>query len=248
MITVHPVSCFDPVQGLTQLPDKCVDHVITDPPYEAFVHGAGNRRSQTANGIVKPVMSFAAITEAERFVCAQEFVRLSRGWILVFCALEGVRPWQDMLLQAGARRRTTMIWAKPNVAPKFSGDGPAAAAEAIVLVWAGQGRSVWNAGGMAGIYRDAAGRYRRRHSTQKPATLMRQLIADFTQPGDMILDPFLGGGSTLLAAAELGRQGIGYEIDPEMAALAKLTIDHAQPQIVLPRRAATPFRAKGVSA
>lgn len=241
---VHPLSCFDPARGLTQLADKSVNHVITDPPYEEFVHAPGNRRSYNGGVIVKPAMPFAAITEAERFACAHEFVRLSRGWILVFSALEGVAAWQKLLLAAGARRRTTMVWVKPNVAPKFSGDGPAAAAEAIVAVWAGQERSIWNCRGMAGVYRDAAERRYRRHSTQKPASLMRQLIADFTQPGELILDPFAGGGSTLLAAAELGRAGLGYEIDPEVAALAQLTIDHARPHSVLPRASKTPFVTK----
>lgn len=236
--TIQPISCFDLVRGLSALPDKSVSHVITDPPYEKHVH-AGNRRSQRSGGkIVAPDSGFAALTEEERFVCAHEFVRLSRGWILVFCALEGVRPWQDLLVAAGAKRRTTQIWNKPSAAPKFAGDGPSQACEAIVTVWAGngRGRSIWNAGGAHGIYRMNVERGERRHPTQKPPDLMRQLVADFTQPGDLILDPYAGGGSTLLAAAELGRAWYGYEKDPDMAELARLTAAHARPHSVLPRR------------
>lgn len=243
MNRVYGVSCFDPIHGLTQLPSKVVDHIITDPPYEAHVHN-GNRRSMTNGVVSKPEMPFAAITDAERFACAQEFVRLSRGWVLVFCALEGVRSWQDMLVAAGAKRRTTMVWVKPNPAPKFTGDGPAQACEAIVSVWAGQGRSVWNSRGMAGVYKDPTTRGPRRHSTEKPAPLMRQIIADFTQAGDLILDPYAGGGSTLIAAAELGRFGVGYEIDPVMAAVAQAAIDCVTPCAVLPRKSRSPERRR----
>lgn len=59
------------------------------------------------------------------------------------------------------------------------------------------------------------------HPTQKPLQLMRSLIELSTVPGQIVLDPFCGSGSTLLAAQQLGRQFLGFEADPGHAAVAR---------------------------
>jgi site-specific DNA-methyltransferase (adenine-specific) len=55
----------------------------------------------------------------------------------------------------------------------------------------------------------------RLHPTEKPVQALTPLIRAFTQPGDLVLDPFCGSGSTLVAANALGRRGLGIEIDPK---------------------------------
>jgi len=59
------------------------------------------------------------------------------------------------------------------------------------------------------------------HPNEKPVPLMRQLIEITTKPGDVILDPFAGSGSTLVAAVQTGRKYIGIEIDADYHALAQ---------------------------
>ncbi len=254
-------DCMDPERGLPSLPDKSVGHVITDPPFSDHVH-AGNRRGweTAADGTRRPTrempMAFGAFTEDDVERHAREYVRVSAGWVLVFCALEQIGLWQHYLEAAGAKRRNTsivtgrsqidpqrvaemvrvlrgagftdheilaalradddvLIWTKSNCAPKFQGDGPANAAEAIVAMWAGTGPSRWNAGGSYGHYHypvDNAARVERRHETQKPDPLMRQILLDFTLPGDLVCDPCAGGGSTLVVAKQLGRHWLGYEL------------------------------------
>jgi site-specific DNA-methyltransferase (adenine-specific) len=51
------------------------------------------------------------------------------------------------------------------------------------------------------------------HPTQKPVEALRPLIECFTQPSDLVFDPFVGSGSTLVAAAQLGREWLGIELD-----------------------------------
>jgi DNA modification methylase len=58
------------------------------------------------------------------------------------------------------------------------------------------------------------------HPTEKPLPLMKELVRLFTNPGDVIFDPFMGSGSTGVAALELGRKFIGVEKNPEYFALA----------------------------
>ena len=65
------------------------------------------------------------------------------------------------------------------------------------------------------------------HPTVKPLALMRYLIQMVTPPGGIILDPFMGSGSTLVAAAELGFHAIGIEMNEEYAEIAARRVDHA---------------------
>jgi hypothetical protein len=64
------------------------------------------------------------------------------------------------------------------------------------------------------------GSHQRRHPTQKPIGLMRWLIERYTRPGDLVIDPYAGSGTTLLAAQDCGREAIGIEIDPGYCASA----------------------------
>jgi len=61
---------------------------------------------------------------------------------------------------------------------------------------------------------------RRVHPTQKPVTLMKRILLDYTHEGDTILDPFMGSGTTLVAAKQLGRKAIGIEIEEKYVEIA----------------------------
>ena len=67
------------------------------------------------------------------------------------------------------------------------------------------------------------------HPTQKPVDLMRWLVASYTQPGDTVLDPFAGSGSTGVACVALGREFIGVELDATYHALAQQRVTNAMP-------------------
>lgn len=69
------------------------------------------------------------------------------------------------------------------------------------------------------------------HFTPKPVALIAHLIALFSKPGQVVLDPFLGSGSHGVAAAQSGRDFIGIELDPHYAALARARVAKARPQI-----------------
>ena len=60
-----------------------------------------------------------------------------------------------------------------------------------------------------------------KHPSQKPIRLMKKLVRDFSKQGDLILDPFAGSGTTLLAAKDLGREYIGIELSPEYIKIAE---------------------------
>lgn len=71
------------------------------------------------------------------------------------------------------------------------------------------------------------------HSTQKPVWVMKWIIERYTKPGDTVLDPFMGSGTTGIACIKTGRNFIGCEISPEYFAIAKRRIAEAQMQPML---------------
>jgi len=74
----------------------------------------------------------------------------------------------------------------------------------------------------------------REHPTQKPLSLMKWCIENYSEVGDIIIDPFMGSGTTGVAAVQLGRRFIGVEIDPTYFAIAEKRIRQAQQQIIMP--------------
>jgi len=72
------------------------------------------------------------------------------------------------------------------------------------------------------------------HPTQKPIALMRYLIQTYTNAGDAILDPFMGSGTTLLAATQLQRRSIGIDNNPEYCAIAAERLAASQPDLLAP--------------
>lgn len=202
-------------------------HMITDPPYEAFMHNAKkakkNKRPLRSDGgaELKP-LDFDSI-ETLRGAVVNLADKVCAGWFLTFCTSEGICKWADEINRSPLRYKGACHWIKPDATPQMNGQRPASGAEHFVCAWAGEGVSKWNGGGKRGVYTHMTNPRSRdgRHPTEKPIALMVELIKDFTMPGDVILDPFMGSGSTGVAALRLGRQFIGIEKDPKYFQIAE---------------------------
>lgn len=157
------------------------------------------------------VIPFEPLTPELREEAARLFTTTATGWILTFCQVEAVGAWRAALERAGARWARGQIWLKPDSAPQFTGDRPAQAFECIATAWAGDDRMIWNGGGKRGYYVHRVNGYHRTHPTQKPLPLMRELVERFTRRGDIVVDPFAGSGTTLVAARAAGCLALGIE-------------------------------------
>ena len=227
----------DALAIMPTLPD--VDHVFADPPYEAHMHAAkrgekvyGSQRRIRIDGHANPPpVNFSSI-DGIREASAISMVNLCGGWLLAFCTPEGVAPWRDALETAGARYKRACIWNKPDSAPQFNGQGPAMGAEMFVTAWCGLGHSHWNGGGRRNVFTAPTNNPDRHgeHPTEKPLALMSELVGLFSDPGHVILDPFMGSGTTGIAAVKLGRQFIGIEINPRYFEIACNRISDATRQ------------------
>jgi site-specific DNA-methyltransferase (adenine-specific) len=193
-----------------------VDHTIGDPPYEKEAHKIGRRTQATVKHGVSADLDFEAITEDVRTDVARLSVGMTDGWVLFFCQAEAVTPWRDAIEAAGGKYKRTMIWVKPDSTPQLNGQMPAPGYESMPLAWCGVGHSRWNGGGRRGVFTHLTNQPGREgtHPTEKPVPLMSELVSLFTQPGDLICDPFMGSGTTGIACVKAGRRFAGIELDP----------------------------------
>jgi site-specific DNA-methyltransferase (adenine-specific) len=208
-----------------------VQAVITDPPYEADAHtmqrrvlGKGITRSRDLGNQPLP---FAPLTPEQRDGLARWSATYCMGWFLAFCQTEAVGTWRAAVEAAGAKWRRAGIWVKPDGSPQLTGDRPGQGHEAIAIAWCGKGRSEWNGGGKHGVFTfckhdngTGHGGAPKEHPTQKPIALMEHLVSLFTNPGDMVCDPFMGSGSTGVACVNQGRRFSGIEVNEEYFEIA----------------------------
>lgn len=213
-----------------------VDHVITDPPYSDYVHSKSRRGGATApsldgNGRAAPSsfsrvkeFGFDAMTSDLRVFCGEAFGRLAYRWVLVFSDVESHKDWEIALTLGGLDYVRCGAWVKLGATPQFTGDRPATGFEAVTIAHQ-RGRKRWNGGGHHAVWShpivlNRGGNDPRLHTTQKPESLMCELVSLFSDPGESILDPFAGSGTTLIAAKRLGRKAIGIEREEKYCEVA----------------------------
>lgn len=214
-----------------------VDHAIFDPPYEAEAHtkarralkDSSQRRGARNTGKVRRIdqpleISFSAISEADRLTAAALVAGLARRWSIAFCQIEAIAAWRTAFTAGGIDWVRGGVWRKPNGAPQFTGDRPGQGTECLAIAHR-PGKKRWNGGGKHAFWdvpldHHAGGGGTNEHPTIKPIALMLLLLADFTDPGETVLDPFAGSGTTGVACLRLGRSFVGIERDPRYFALA----------------------------
>lgn len=210
-----------------------VSHLITDPPYEAIMHTS----KDGMKGLVRPdgshhwkPLGFGPIDEIRAEVVS--WGERVEGWFIAFCTAEGVARWADKINESPLKYKRACVWVKPDSTPQMNGQGPAMGAEMFVCAWAGTGHAKWNAGGKRGVYTHCVNGPERHgeHPTEKPRRLMAEILDDFTNEGDTILDPFAGSGTTGVAAVRMARDFIGIEQDPRYFEIMCKRIEDAQRQ------------------
>jgi len=266
----------DCLEELKKLPDRSVDLVFADPPYNL----------QLGGDLLRPDNSKvdAVDDDWDRFESFETYDVFTRAW-LKECrrvlkddgALWVIGSYHNIfrvgvaLQDLGFWILNDVIWRKSNPMPNFKGTRFTNAHE--TLIWAAkskggkrytfnydamkmandelQMRSDWSLPLCTGEERlkDDAGV--KAHPTQKPEALLHRIILSSTKPGDVILDPFFGTGTTGAVARRLGRRWIGIEREPRYVALAReriaatLPLDESAMTIMPSKRSAprVPFGA-----
>lgn len=197
------IFCGDARDVLPTLAAGSVDLVLTDPPYNAINRRTGGLRAidkGDADALPVDVESVAA-----------EFVRLMRGSAYVWCSDEQYTDWCLSFKRAGLTTRICAWW-KSDPSPM---NGEHLWLSALELcVFARKPSAYFGLHCAAPIWKGPVERDVD-HPCPKPEWLMRRLILASTKAGDIILDPYVGSGTTLRAAKDLGRRAIGIELSEE---------------------------------
>ena len=206
------------------------DALITDPPYSERTVSGHRHGSAGSKGGPRQTIGYRGFSEDQtreitRFAC-----RVSRRYIVQWG--DHVQfPWaEDEAALAGLFTFAPVPWVKSDGGtPRFTADGPASAIE-----WALVARTKhWPPHRfrpgyyLTGSRRGSDGGI----SGGKPIDLMRAIVRDYSEPGDLVVDPCAGGGTTLLAAVMEGRRAIGAEMDPATfdKAVARLRKGYTSP-------------------
>lgn len=206
-----------------------VDAVITDPPYSERTHSkARTNKKETARSNYKQGASrfidFAFLPDEEFVSMARQCLELARRWVVMTCDHRHAAltfDWPEHI-RLGA-------WVKVGPMPQISGDRPGSGHESVLILH-NPGRPRWNRGGGAGVWILPPVKSGTDVATQKPVALIERFVSDFTDTGEVVLDPFAGSGTTGVACANLGRGFIGIEREPRHFDIACRRIKDAQRQ------------------
>lgn len=206
-----------------------VDAVICDPPYGARTHdghdasasghaGDGGDKSQ------RRALNYLTWMPSDVRAFVSSWVPRCRGWFVAFTSHDLVLSYVEALEGAGRYVFAPLPFFSPGSRVRLSGDGPSSWTCWIVVA---RPRTTEFArwGTLPGGYVyppedcEVVG--------GKPLGLMRAIVRDYSRPGDLVCDPFVGSGTTLVAARDEGRRAVGAEEKPEHYEIARKRIERA---------------------
>ncbi len=207
---INKIILGDCREVLAGLPAESVDLLLTDPPY-------GMRYRPRAGS--RPIVGDDDLSWFRPFI--REAYRALRPdtHAYVFCNEYGLATFRSEMAAAGFKVKRLLVWVKDqHTAGDLKGDY---ANRTEYLLFGHKGRRRLNGHRDANVlFFKRAGR-RRDHPTEKPEDMLRYLIQKSSAPGELVLDPFAGSGTTCKAAKDLGRRFLGIEIDPAYAEIAR---------------------------
>src|SRR6187402_3110466 len=252
-LPVDAILNGDCLEELKKLPDRSVDLVFADPPYNLQLGGdllrPDNSKVDAVDDHWDQFESFAAYDAFTKAWMAQcQRVLKDDGALWVIGSYHNIFRVGATLQDLGFWILNDIVWRKSNPMPNFKGTRFTNAHE--TMIWCAksekarytfnyramkalnddvQMRSDWELSICSGGERlkDEAGR--KTHPTQKPESLLYRVMLAASRPGDIVLDPFFGTGTTGAVARRLRRRWIGIEREPAYVAAANARIESTLP-------------------
>jgi site-specific DNA-methyltransferase (adenine-specific) len=243
-------NCLD---ILRSLPSKSVDLIFADPPYNLQLQNDLWRPNMTkVDGVDDEWDQFSSMVAYDGFtrswLKACRRVLKDTGTIWVIGSYHNIYRVGKTLMDLGYWILNDIVWVKENPMPNFNGVRFTNAHE--TLVWAQKFKGApytfhyqvmkslnddlqmrsdwWVLPICSDKERIKAQNGKKAHSTQKPEALLYRVILSSSDPGDVVLDPFFGTGTSGAVAKKLGRHWIGIELDPQYVAIAQERLDNVQ--------------------
>lgn len=208
--------------ALTTMRDRSVDLVITDPPYDERTHtmarSTGADVPAGGRALSGGKARFVSWTLEDQYDVFTHLGRITRRWVIASVPFSVAAAFDERPPE-GLRCLRVGAWIKTQPMPIFSADRPAMGWETFVCLHRDDVKPSWNNGGRALNYVGPTAQGTG-HPTAKPLPMIRQWVTAFSNPGDLILDPFVGSGTTLIAARKEARKGLAYEEDADSIRIA----------------------------
>jgi len=224
----------DCLELLKSIPDEYVDLVVTDPPYKIVSGGCTNKGgvattglfSQTAQEVRKGTLfKHNSITFAEWIPVVYRVLKQG-GHCYIMVNGRNLAELQTECQKAKFTYQNLLVWDKWNVTPNKWYMNQC---EFILMLRKGKAKNINNMGTSTLLsVPNIIGK--KVHPTEKPVDLMRIFIENSTANGEVVLDPFMGSGSTGIACVNTGRRFIGMELDSGYFETAQKRIDEAVAQ------------------
>lgn len=227
MIDLRHEECLNTIKNM---PDMCIDLIVTDPPYKLTSRGG----SGTMGGYWKEEKAKkGVIFDNNSISCKEylpEFYRIlkEKSILYLMCNNTNLQEMINVATQSGFKFVKSLIWEKGN---KICGRYYMNCFEYILLFRKGGDKPIKNCGTpdilKVPIKKQKDINGKNLHDTEKPVELMKILIENSSDEKDIVLDPFMGIGSTGIASKELNRTFIGIEINERYFNIAKERIEKA---------------------
>ena len=249
------IYCGDCADILKKLPKKSVDLIFADPPYNLQLKQDLYRPNQTkVAGVDDTWDKFASTKDYDKFtenwLSSCRNVLSDNGSIWVIGSYHNIFRVGRIMMDLGYWILNDVKWYKTNPMPNFRGVRFTNATE--TLIWAKKSQqqkkytfnhntmkelnggkqmtSVWQIPLCTGNERIKGADGKKAHSTQKPEELLKRVILSSSSEGDLILDPFLGSGTTCAVAKKLNRKCIGIEKEQTYIDIANKRLDTIVPK------------------
>lgn len=228
----YEIYCEDYYKKIKEIPDDSIDLLFTDPPYNLSPYSTGNMKFDWRKDINNDLAEWDQIEFKPENVL-EDFKRILKptGNLFAFCSYNLIGDWHKTF-DPEFDTFQFFVWHKTNPVPKFRKAGFLNSCELIICCW-NKGHT-WNFGKQNEMHNHldspiCMGKERLKdpnHPTQKPVRVLKHMINIGTNPGDVILDPFMGVGSTGVASLEMERKFIGIEIEEKYFNASKKRLEN----------------------
>ena len=216
----------DCIKGLARIPNDSIDFILTDPPYNVSMKSNFHTMGRKGVDFGEWDKEFDQVRWLD---IACDKVKKG-GSIVIFNDYKNIGTMKEVLESKGFIIKEMLVYKKSNPMPRNRDRLYVTSIE--IALWAVKGKG-WVFNRQRDTYENAIFEYpvvhhsKRIHPTEKHIELIKDIVKIHSNEGDLILDPFMGSGTTAVAAKSLNRNFLGFELEEEYYIKAKERIESA---------------------
>ena len=219
----------DCLEVMKRIEDNSIDLVVTDPPYKCISGGKPNKKGQPSGMLSKNDGKIFKHNDIKPEVWIKEVYRILKeeSQCYIMTNTLNMENYLRICRETGFKLHNILVWKKNNVTPSrwYMKN-----AEFTLFLRKGKAKTINNVGSkMVHEFDNIIGN--KKHPTEKPIDLMKLYIENSSNEKDIVLDPFMGGGSTGIACVDVNRKFIGLELDEKYFEIAKERIDNTYKEL-----------------